>query len=56
MRTASDTATFVSRAGPDMAPIIAFDLTAGHSAKVTFYPWKDPPALKARTINRVRPS
>ena len=24
------------------------------NAEVTVYPWKDPPELKARTINRVR--
>ena len=34
---------------------VAIDVASlAPNAEITVYPWKDPPELKARTINRVR--
>jgi pimeloyl-ACP methyl ester carboxylesterase len=42
-----DTAAHAYQAGIDVASLAP-------NAEITVYPWKDPPDLKARTINRVR--
>ncbi len=42
-----DTAAHAYRASVDVASLAP-------NAEVTIYPWKEPPELKARTINRVR--
>jgi hypothetical protein len=44
---------------PDDTPAHAYQTcvdvaSLAPNAEVTVYPWKDPPELKARTINRVR--
>ena len=44
---------------PDDTPAHAYQTAVdvaslAPNAEVTVYPWKDPPELKARTINRVR--
>ena len=44
---------------PDDTPAHAYQTSVdiaslAPNAEVTVYPWKDPPELKARTINRVR--
>ena len=46
---------------PDDTPAhpypVAMDIAAlAPKAEVTVYPWREPPELKARTINRVRTS
>ena len=42
-----DTATHAYQTAVDIASLAP-------NADVSMYPWKDPPELKARTINRVR--
>jgi hypothetical protein len=44
---------------PDETPAHAYQTaidiaSLAPNAEITVYPWKDPPELKARTINRVR--